>query len=104
MNLGKYLATPLVALTVMASGGCPASDPGKPGKAHHPTVFLASGSVLGKSTYGLWHATNKSASCDWTVTMKGKIAASGGGYDAIISTPGLNGGVVHAKGCGKFAK
>lgn len=106
MTYGRYFATPLIALSIMTASGCPADDPGKPGKPSHPTVSLSNGSVLGPANYGIWFADNAKAACRWTVTMKGKIAASGGPHDAIISTPyGLKGGIVHTTGgCGKFTK
>lgn len=105
MNIRKFITSGLTALALASGGGCPASDPGKPGKAEHITIYLKDGSVLSKSTWGFWRASNAKPACRWTVKINGQIAAQGGADDAIISGHGLNGGVVHTNGnCGSFAK
>lgn len=80
-------------------------DPGdESGEVKRVAIRIGDGTVLGKTNYGLWKADKPAASCRWTVTVQGKLAASGGPKDAVISGHGLKGGVLHARNCGWFYK
>jgi hypothetical protein len=65
-------------------------------------VRIQDGIVLGKNNFGLFKANNPKPTCRWKVLLDGKVIASGGPKDAIISGHGTQGGVVHATGCRDF--
>ncbi len=84
--------------------GCPVKHITNPDGDQTVTIRISSGTVLGKSNFGMWKATEAKASCRWTVKIDGKLVASGGPDDAVISGHGIQGGVLSATNCGYFYK
>lgn len=103
MNFSTFVGGAMVCLSLLATAN-KCADPGQPGETEHITISLSDGSVLGKSNYGLWRADAASGSCRWWVEKDGRVVASGGPLDMIISGTSTKGGVLHARGCGKFMK
>lgn len=94
----------MVAALLGLIGVAACKDPGKAGPAQHKVYRITSGTVLGKTNYGLWKPTGEAPSCRWSVTKNGKVIAKGGRYDSVLSGSGAKGGVLSARNCGDFRK